>query len=86
METSMQNAKFPFDEKNEVENASRILTTKVEKRIVQKMSTIKVADVQDKLKLKAKNRKLPMLRKQNVRRNCNTRKLQNVENLKDFRN
>jgi len=58
VETSMQNIKFVDNLKKEQNTNSRILQINVENKIVEKTSTTMTADVHDKLKLNAKNKKI----------------------------
>jgi hypothetical protein len=53
----MQNDKFRLVVKNELLTTSRILQTIVENKIVDTISVIKLADVHERLRLNAKNRK-----------------------------
>lgn len=57
VETSMQNDKFRLRVKNELLTTSRILQTIVENKMVETMSVIRLADVHERLRLNAKNRK-----------------------------
>lgn len=53
----MQNDKFRLRVKNELLTTSRILQTIVENKMVETMSVIRLADVHERLRLNAKNRK-----------------------------
>jgi hypothetical protein len=58
METSIQKDKFTLLPKNDELTTSKILQTKVENKIVETISVMRLADVHERLRLKAKNRKL----------------------------